>query len=45
MIVAESVFNQLEVVASRFELRKDYGVNSQPALDHGGTSILCGSWD
>jgi hypothetical protein len=44
-IVAESVFNQLEVVASRFELRKDYGVNSQPALDHGGTSILCGSWD
>jgi hypothetical protein len=24
---------------------KDCGVNSQPALDRGGTSILCGLWD
>jgi len=45
MIVAESVFNRLEIVASWFELRKDYGVNPQPTLDREGTSILCGSWD
>jgi hypothetical protein len=43
-IVAESVFNWLEIVASWFELRDHCRVNSQPALDRGGTSLLCGSW-
>jgi hypothetical protein len=44
-IVAESVFNPLEIVASWFELRKGCGVNPQPTLDRGATSVLCGSWD
>jgi len=44
-IIVESVFNRLEIMASWFRLRKGCGVNPQPALDRGATSVLCGSWD
>lgn len=44
-IVVKSVCIRLEIMASWFRLRKDYGVNPQPALDRGATSVSCRSWD